>query len=294
MNSTRRERSRLFYCNSPINPPFLYVCTKIEGRRSPVANGGDRLPSCCVPPMTLPTLLQLAKQGDSTAIAVLMSAALRDDKTRVECLIEGDCLVVTLRSLRPLNQHATIAFIRRGLLKLQPQGLRSVRAYAWLLAREFPVWVIEFPIRVESTASAVSFKETISPQTLPSQPAPPVHQPTPFPEPVPERMRLSEVDYREAELPIAVRESSQVGAAPARHKSARSARSTPVPPSRLSQPESSQPVSSVLPTSPQPLASASPAHPVPKTRVQTPGQELFKVGFVVVVAVMVYFVVTGV
>lgn len=96
--------------------------------------------------ITLPILLELAQQGDATAIAALMNAALKAEKIRVKVILDQDCLLVMLRSLRPLNQHATIAFIRRGLLQLQPDTIRTVRAYAWHLGQDFPTWIAEFPI----------------------------------------------------------------------------------------------------------------------------------------------------
>lgn len=114
--------------------------------------------------MTLPILLELAQQGDATAIAVLMNAALKAEKIRVKVIVDRDCLLVMLRSLRPLNQHATIAFIRRGLLPLQPDPIRTVRAYAWHLGQDFPTWIAEFPIQ-----PAVQTHDTLQTSLHPDQ-----------------------------------------------------------------------------------------------------------------------------
>lgn len=95
---------------------------------------------------TLPILIELAKRGDATAIATLINAALTTEKIRAKVLVDQDYLLVLLRSLRPLNQHATIAFLRRGLFCLQPASIQRVRVYAWHLGQEFPTWIAEVPI----------------------------------------------------------------------------------------------------------------------------------------------------
>jgi hypothetical protein len=121
--------------------------------------------------MTLPLLLELAHQGDATAIAVLMNAALKSEKIRVKVLWDEDCLLVMLRSLHPLNQHATIAFIRRGLLQLQPPMIQKVRAYAWHFGQDFPTWIAEFPVIPPVTALAAPSAH--SPDLPAAQPARP-------------------------------------------------------------------------------------------------------------------------
>lgn len=121
---------------------------------------------------TLPLLLRLAKQGDTMALSALMNAALRDEKIRVKVILDDGCLYVMLRSLKPLNQHAAIAFVRRGLIQLEADSIHSVRAYAWHLGQDFPTWIAEFPVCLEPSNSAIAagVVET-APAIAPLQPA---------------------------------------------------------------------------------------------------------------------------
>lgn len=96
--------------------------------------------------MTQALLLQLAKQGNPNSIAALMNAALWAESIRVKARVEEDCLHLMLRSPQLLNQHATIAFIRRGILGLQPEAIRSVMAYAWKQGDDFPHWIAQFAL----------------------------------------------------------------------------------------------------------------------------------------------------
>lgn len=96
--------------------------------------------------MTQPLLLRLAKQGDAIAIATLINGALYAQRIRVKARRERNCLQVMLKSASPLNQHAAIAFLRRGLLRLQPDSIQVVRAYAWQVGQEFPEWITEFSL----------------------------------------------------------------------------------------------------------------------------------------------------
>lgn len=95
---------------------------------------------------TPPILLKLAQQGDASAITALMNAALHGQAIRVKAQRDDRCLQILLKAANPLNQHACVAFIRRGLLRLRLETIDSVRAYAWQTGREFPSWVSEFSL----------------------------------------------------------------------------------------------------------------------------------------------------
>ena len=105
--------------------------------------------------MTRP-LLKLAKQGDAIAIAALMNAVLNSQQIRVKARVQQGCLQVMLKSARPLHQHATVAFIRRGMMQLQPDSIEAVRAYAWQIGREFPDWIAEFSLPIAPSRSTVT------------------------------------------------------------------------------------------------------------------------------------------
>jgi hypothetical protein len=96
--------------------------------------------------MTQALLLQLAKQGNPNSIAALINAALWAESIRAKVRLEEDCLHVMLRSHQLINQHAAIAFLRRGLLTLQVESIHSVMAYAWKHNDDFPHWIAQFEL----------------------------------------------------------------------------------------------------------------------------------------------------
>jgi hypothetical protein len=113
--------------------------------------------------MTQALLLQLAKQGNPNSIAALMNAALWAESIRVKARVEEDCLHVMLRSPQLLNQHAAIAFIRRGIVRLQPEAIHSVMAYAWKQGDDFPHWIAQFAL--DEPLPPTPEKTTTSPKT---------------------------------------------------------------------------------------------------------------------------------
>lgn len=96
--------------------------------------------------MTLLSLLDRAKQGDAGAIAALMNDVLQSQEVWVKATLDADCLQVMLKAPATLNQATCIAFIRRGLLRLQPEAIAQVRAYAWRVGDAFPLWIATFPL----------------------------------------------------------------------------------------------------------------------------------------------------
>ncbi len=148
----------------------------------------------------LQALMERAKQGDAAAIAVLMNDALISEKIRVKAILQDGCLQLMFRAPRLLNQHATIAFTRRGILRLRPASVVGVRLYAWQVDEDFPDWIAEFLLEpspqpsVETVTTPVS-APVVTQQVEPKTPepvavkvdaiAPPASPlPTAIPEPV--------------------------------------------------------------------------------------------------------------
>lgn len=92
------------------------------------------------------SLLDHAKQGNAEAIAALMNEVLRPQDVWVKAVLDADCLQVMLKASEELNQATSIAFIRRGLLRLQPASIVQVRAYAWRTGDAFPLWITTFSL----------------------------------------------------------------------------------------------------------------------------------------------------
>lgn len=175
------------------------------------------------------SLLDHAKQGNAEAIAALMNEVLRPQDVWVKAVLDADCLQVMLKASEELHQATSIAFIRRGLLKLQPESIVQVRAYAWRTGDAFPQWIAAFPLEFLPESHAHP------------RPALPLQR---------DSADVTGVDSSPSTL------SSQDN------------RSTSL-------------LAAQVPT--------TPSAPLPKRRF-----ELFKMGFVLVLVTMVYFVVTGV
>ncbi len=111
-----------------------------------MANGAIvflRLVCCMNAPLSL---LQRAQQGDAVAIAVLMNDALQAQDVWVKVMLDGSCLQVMLKGQMPLHQGNCVAFIQRGLLRLQPTAINQVVAYGWRVGDTFPLWIAAFSL----------------------------------------------------------------------------------------------------------------------------------------------------
>ncbi|MBD2037906.1 hypothetical protein H6F76_23415 [Leptolyngbya sp. FACHB-321] len=80
------------------------------------------------------------------AIAVLMNDALQAQDIWVKAILDGSCLQVMLKGQMPLHQANCVAFIRRGLLRLQPKAINQVVAYGWMVGDTFPLWIAAFSL----------------------------------------------------------------------------------------------------------------------------------------------------
>ena len=96
--------------------------------------------------------LERAKQGDAGAIAALMNDVLQAQEVWVKATFDRDCLQVMLKSPAILNQSTCLVFIQRGLLSLQPVGVKHVRAYGWRVGDAFPLWIATVSLEQGSLA----------------------------------------------------------------------------------------------------------------------------------------------
>ncbi|MBD2038943.1 type IV pilin-like G/H family protein [Leptolyngbya sp. FACHB-321] len=119
--------------------------------------------------MTQPHLLELAKQGDPQAIATLINATLEPQGVTAETFVEVDCLHVFLNAARPLNAQTLVAFVQRGILRLEVASIQQVQVYGKRLGEEQPHWVETFTVPRSSVAetSEIPFS---APESSPSAP----------------------------------------------------------------------------------------------------------------------------
>jgi len=96
--------------------------------------------------MTQPNLRELAKQGDTEAIAALLNHSLQPKGITVEVNLTDSCLQILLSSQRLLNQQNLVAFLRNGLLNLEVECIKTVRVYGKQINEDFPDWAEEFQL----------------------------------------------------------------------------------------------------------------------------------------------------
>jgi hypothetical protein len=118
--------------------------------------------------MTQPNLLELAKQGDTQAIASLMNRHLYPKGITAKVAFKDACLEVILESAQVLNQQILLAFIRKGLTALGAVSIESVKVYGQQIGKEFPDWSKEFDLGIpEDELEAVDNEQSSSnPQNL--------------------------------------------------------------------------------------------------------------------------------
>jgi hypothetical protein len=119
--------------------------------------------------MTQPHLLELAKQGDPQAIATLINATLEPQGVTAETFVEVDCLHVFLNAARPLNAQTLVAFVRRGILRLEVSSIQRVQVYGQRLGEEKPHWVETFAVPRSSVAENPETSSS-APESSPSIP----------------------------------------------------------------------------------------------------------------------------
>ncbi|MEA5628187.1 hypothetical protein [Nostoc sp. UHCC 0251] len=118
--------------------------------------------------MTQPNILELAKQGDTQAIASLMNRHLHAKGITAKVAFKDACLEVILESAQVLNQQILVAFIRKGLTALGAASIESVKVYGQQTGKKFPAWSKEFNLGIpEDELEAVDNEPSSNnPQTL--------------------------------------------------------------------------------------------------------------------------------
>lgn len=118
--------------------------------------------------MTQPNILELAKQGDTQAIASLMNRHLYPKGITAKVAFKDACLEVILESAQVPNQQILVAFVRKGLTALGAAPIERVKVDGQQTGEEFPAWSKEFDLGIaEAEIEAVDDEQSSSnPQTL--------------------------------------------------------------------------------------------------------------------------------
>ena len=97
--------------------------------------------------MDQPHLLELAKQGNPTAIAALMNAVLNPHEIKAQVGLEVRCLYILLESNKALNQETLVEFIHKGLLRLSTELVDTVEIYSRKTGASSSSWMRKLELK---------------------------------------------------------------------------------------------------------------------------------------------------
>ncbi|CAN1212504.1 hypothetical protein TUMEXPCC7403_20015 [Tumidithrix helvetica PCC 7403] len=100
------------------------------------------------------SILEMAKQGDATAIAALINRSLQPKGIVAQASMEGECLRIVLLSAQLPNQKSVVDLIHRGMVILQVESVKQVRIAARRVDTKALIWESEFSLTpIESSLS---------------------------------------------------------------------------------------------------------------------------------------------
>jgi hypothetical protein len=149
--------------------------------------------------MAQSSILELAKQGNSEAIATLINRSIQAKGITASAFLDRECLNIDLRSPQRINQKPMVSLIQKGMLNLEVKGIQGVIISAFQsdyeTASDRQIWQInlnldstkdfstELPQLLENisapplSATKVELKSELSSGTLVYQPVPIKHIP---------------------------------------------------------------------------------------------------------------------
>jgi hypothetical protein len=94
--------------------------------------------------MSQPTLEELAKQGDSNAIASLLNRAFEPKGVTAKAAIKNDSLNIIVEAAETPNKQESIAIIREVITSLQLELAETVTVYGRQPGDDIPDWHQKF------------------------------------------------------------------------------------------------------------------------------------------------------
>lgn len=120
---------------------------------------------------TQPNILELAKQGNAKAIAILMNRQLPPKGITAKAAFKEGCLQIMLESAQVPNQQALVAFIRKGITSLGTESIQKVKVYGRQKGEDFPAWSEEFELVVQPLPSpSVTVSQSIITHEIQTKP----------------------------------------------------------------------------------------------------------------------------
>jgi hypothetical protein len=123
-----------------------------------------------------PNLLELAKQGNPRAIAVLMNRPLQPRGITADVMVQGNLLEVTLEAEQTPNQNALAQFVHKGLSNLNITSINRVRLSGKRRGHVEADWTQEFELQalpdfLEAPTPVPDSLNSVAPPLTPLYPA---------------------------------------------------------------------------------------------------------------------------
>ncbi len=120
--------------------------------------------------MTQPNILELAKQGDAKAIALLLNRQLQPKGITATAALKDGCLQVMLEAVEVPSQQVLAAYVSKSMAGLGAASIEKVKVYGRQTGAKVPAWNQEFEVAgqklpvadVSETRSPVSTEVTES------------------------------------------------------------------------------------------------------------------------------------
>lgn len=110
------------------------------------------------------SILELAKQGNPKAIAALVNHSLASQNITAKAQLIGECLHFLLESSQVPNQKLLVTFIRKAMMCLSAEAIKTVKIYGRNFGADSPVWyqIIELRSNVVSTTLPIPSEQITS------------------------------------------------------------------------------------------------------------------------------------
>lgn len=105
-------------------------------------------------------LVQLARQGDTQAIATLLKRAFEKQNIIIKVNRKDQCLQILLEAAQVPEQTAAMYVIQQMMSVLQPARLSMIRVYSRRSGAAHYVWQQEFPVTYIEPVPAISSQES--------------------------------------------------------------------------------------------------------------------------------------
>lgn len=89
--------------------------------------------------MSQSNFLELAKQGNASAITTLLNRSLQPKGINAKATLKDSCLQIVLESAQVPDQKALVAFMRKSLTSLGAESISKVKVYGQQIDEGLPV-----------------------------------------------------------------------------------------------------------------------------------------------------------